>query len=238
MKLTIKKYAILTVLLTVSFSFIISCSNQDDIIGNSEIEKTIEFKFAFDNNSGKIHDNIPPEVLNLMAQKLKEENEDLKLSQLKKSYDFNTGDLTIEAKDSKLYAEIKNNSVQTKSVVYQYRAHVAKLGWLPWQNMGQVAGTTGQSRRMEALEWRNIGPILYVGRANVAGIGWLQPSYLLGTTGQSRQMEAVQIYLFGFYYRAHVANIGWLPWQTAYGIAGTTGQNRRMEAFQAMNIAF
>jgi uncharacterized protein YjdB len=41
-----------------------------------------------------------------------------------------------------------------------YRAHVQKLGWLPWQKVKNgtnidkagVAGTTGKGLRMEALE--------------------------------------------------------------------------------------
>jgi uncharacterized protein YjdB len=44
----------------------------------------------------------------------------------------------------------------------QYRAHVQNLGWLPWQTTtngtdiktAAVAGTTGQSRRLEAIEVR------------------------------------------------------------------------------------
>jgi subtilisin family serine protease len=86
-----------------------------------------------------------------------------------------------------------------------YRAHVADLAWLGWVTAanpfpGQFAGTTGQSRRMEAAEIKLTNPPLpgckvrY--RAYVADLGWLSwvdNGQTAGTTGQSRQMEAIQI---------------------------------------------
>jgi uncharacterized protein YjdB len=39
----------------------------------------------------------------------------------------------------------------------QYAAHVEGIGWMPWVNAGQVAGTTGQARRLEAIMVRWIG---------------------------------------------------------------------------------
>jgi hypothetical protein len=124
-----------------------------------------------------------------------------------------------------------------------YRAHVANLGWLPWVWNGAVAGTTGQSRRMEAAQIIVSGLPAGVGityRAHVAGFGWLgwvSNGGVAGTTGQSRQMEAIQIYLTNapgcnVTYRAHVAGNGWLGWVSNGAVAGTTGQSRRMEALQ------
>lgn len=37
-------------------------------------------------------------------------------------------------------------------LMFQYRAHVSWLGWLPWVDEGFTAGTTGQSRALEALQ--------------------------------------------------------------------------------------
>jgi thermolysin len=125
-----------------------------------------------------------------------------------------------------------------------YRAHVANLGWLPWVSNGATAGTTGQSRRMEAAQIYLTNPPPGVGityRAHVANLGWLgwvSNGAVAGTTGQSRQMEAIQIYLTNapatcsVTYRAHVAGYGWLGWVSNGAIAGTTGQGRRMEALQ------
>jgi serine protease len=125
----------------------------------------------------------------------------------------------------------------------EYRAHVANNGWLEFEMNGDTAGTTGESRRMEALQMfmynSNMG-ICY--NAHVAGIGW-QPAVcdgdIAGTTYQSRRVEAVRIWLnnrapgCSVEYRAHVAGQGWLNWVPQGGVAGTTGQSRRMEALQA-----
>lgn len=125
-----------------------------------------------------------------------------------------------------------------------YQAHVAGFGWVGWTRDGQVAGTTGQARRMEAVRiWLEDAPagmrIRY--RVHVAGFSWLNWVHdgdMAGTTGQYRRMEAIQIQLEGnpanlhVCYRAHVAGHGWLGWVCDGAAAGTTGQYRRMEALQ------
>jgi uncharacterized protein YjdB len=63
-----------------------------------------------------------------------------------------------------------------------------------------MAGTTGQSRRMEAIRIRLAGcGILRVQyQVHVAGQGWLpwvSDGQMAGTTGQSRRMEAIRIQL-------------------------------------------
>jgi len=124
-----------------------------------------------------------------------------------------------------------------------YSAHVSSLGWLPDVASPATAGTTGQSRQMEALRISGgtlAGDIEY--RAHVANIGWMAwvgPAFTAGTTGQARQLEAVQVRLSGasalaysVECRAHVASLGWLPWVRDGATCGTTGQGRRMEAVQ------
>jgi hypothetical protein len=36
----------------------------------------------------------------------------------------------------------------------EYRVHVQNIGWQEWKKLGQMAGTTGQSLRLEAIEFR------------------------------------------------------------------------------------
>ena len=129
-----------------------------------------------------------------------------------------------------------------------YGAHVASLGWLPDVASPATAGTTGQSRQMEALRIAGgtFGSDLSY-RAHVANIGWMAwvgPAFTAGTTGQARQLEAVQVRLSGasalaysVECRAHVANIGWLPWVRDGATCGTTGQGRRAEAVQLRLVA-
>ena len=129
-----------------------------------------------------------------------------------------------------------------------YSAHVSSLGWLPDVASPATAGTTGQSRQMEALRIAGgtFGSDLSY-RAHVANIGWMAwvgPAFVAGTTGQARQLEAVQVRLSGasalaysVECRAHVANIGWLPWVKDGSTCGTTGQGRRAEAVQLRLVA-
>lgn len=130
----------------------------------------------------------------------------------------------------------------------EYRAHVAGFGWLGWVRNGATAGTTGQSRRMEAAQVRLLSAPGGMGicyRAHVAGLGWLGTvcnGGVAGTTGQSRRMEAITVNLTGapagcsVQYRAHVAGLGWLGWVSNGAVAGTTGQSRQMEAMQVRLI--
>lgn len=124
------------------------------------------------------------------------------------------------------------------------KAHVADLGWLNVVNNGQIAGTTGQSRRLEAF---SLGlpnsPVSgsIEARSHVQNIGWsgwAGPS-TVGTTGRGLRLEAFQLRLTGdlatkyqISYRAHVQEIGWQGWTTDGGTAGTQGLQRRIEAVQ------
>ncbi|MCL2079139.1 MAG: hypothetical protein FWH17_04755 [Oscillospiraceae bacterium] len=124
-----------------------------------------------------------------------------------------------------------------------YSAHVQKQGWQPFVSDGEVAGTTGQGLRMEAIKIilsNAEGDVVY--RTHLEKIGWTGWSTngdISGTTGEARRMEAIQIYLRGdiskhydVWYRAHVQKLGWLDWVCNGATAGTTGEARRLEAVQ------
>ena len=125
-----------------------------------------------------------------------------------------------------------------------YIAHCSDIGWQSWKYNGGIAGTTGQSRQMEAIRIK-LGGSIQGGikyRAHCSDIGWQSwksNGSTAGTTGQSRQMEAIQIKLtgsasnaFDIVYRVHVADKGWLAWVKNGATAGTTGLSRRIEAIQ------
>jgi uncharacterized protein YjdB len=125
----------------------------------------------------------------------------------------------------------------------RYQAYAANLGWLGWGYDGFVAGTTGQSRQMEAVQLMlsNMPGTSIRYTVHVAEVGWMGEFYdgqVAGTTGQNRRMEAISIWLSnapagcGISYNAHLADIGWQGVRSNGEIAGTTYQNRRMEALQ------
>lgn len=136
----------------------------------------------------------------------------------------------------------------------QYQANVEGIGWQPAQanwagdgTPGALAGTTGQNRRLEAINislQRPAGTPANLGvcyEAHVQNIGWQGQrcnAQTAGTVGQGLRMEAIKIYLanpvegMGVCYRAHVQNIGWQPEVCNGQVAGTTGQSLRIEALQ------
>lgn len=130
--------------------------------------------------------------------------------------------------------------------LFGVKAHVQNYGWRNINYVsGGVAGTLGESRRLEAIQFNKIkddidGNIEY--RTHVQNKGWLDwvvDGEVSGTNKQSLRIEALQIRLTGkiaeeydIYYRVHVQNKGWLGWTKNGEIAGTTGMSLRVEALQ------
>ena len=122
-----------------------------------------------------------------------------------------------------------------------YDAYVQNTGWQPWVCDGAVAGTTGQSLRMEALSI-----ITYTdgicAQAQVQNIGWqgwacanAGDVLTVGTEGQSLRMEALRLVPDEgtACADAHVQNLGWMGWVCGSDITvGTVGRSLRMEAIE------
>ena len=127
-----------------------------------------------------------------------------------------------------------------------YRVHVQKDGWKQgWVKNGKSAGTTGEAKRLEAIEIKvegnkNLG-IEY--KTHIQSIGW-EKNFSAnggqsGTVGASKRLEAIQIKLTGsdaskydVYYRVHAQSYGWLGWAKNGQSAGTAGQAKRLESIQ------
>ena len=148
-----------------------------------------------------------------------------------------------------------------------YRLHIQGTGWeSSWKSSGQVSGTTGQKRQVEAIQIKLTGTMascfnVYY-RVHVQNIGWLawaKNGATAGTTGCSLRVEAIQIVIRSkaesapsdsdsvlslaalstqdVQYRAHVQNIGWQSYVKNGATAGTTGRNLRVEAVQISTTA-
>ena len=118
------------------------------------------------------------------------------------------------------------------SPVVWVSAHVQDTGWLDPVPDGEVAGTTGQARRLEALQFTD--PSI-IAQGHVQNIGWMPESDVqVGTTGRSLRLEAVQLSArhegWEVICQAHVENLGWLPPVGDGEVCGTTGQSLRLEA--------
>ncbi len=126
-----------------------------------------------------------------------------------------------------------------------YHTHVQTYGWQDWVKNGKMAGTSGESKRLEALEVKLAadhvaGSVRY--RTHVQTYGWQDwktNGALAGTEGESKRLEAIQIKLtgeasqyFDVWYRVHVQTYGWLGWAKNGAKAGTANLSRRMESMQ------
>ena len=121
-----------------------------------------------------------------------------------------------------------------------YQVHVQDKGWLSPVGNGEVTGSIGKGRRLEAIVIHLDNDIEYNAHVqNIGWQGWTRSGVVAGTIGEALRMEAIRIRLRGrlaerydVYYRAYVQNIGWQDSVMNGGVAGTEGQALRIEAIQ------
>ena len=139
-----------------------------------------------------------------------------------------------------------------------YRAHVEDFGWLEPVRDGQAAGTTGLSKRLEAIKVTPPEGWVLWARAHVSDLGWLsyegirrgEPSGegtspndpIIGTVGESRRIEDLVIGVSErpagdrrrLEFRVHQADYpeggGWKAWTPEGCASGTDGMGIRLEA--------
>ena len=126
-----------------------------------------------------------------------------------------------------------------------YSVHCQTYGWMDAVSDGETAGTSGESKRLEALKvsLRNQsveGSVKYRVHCQTYGwMDWTENGTDAGTSGESKRLEAIQIELTGqmadkydIYYRVHSQTYGWLDWAVNGECAGTSGYGKRLEAIQ------
>lgn len=133
--------------------------------------------------------------------------------------------------------------------VITYKTHVQTYGWQDWVKNGEISGTSGKAKRLEAiyidLKDQDIeGSIEY--RTHVQSYGWqdwVSKGQLSGTSGKAKRLEAIQIRLTGelekeydVYYRVHAQTYGWLGWAKNGEYAGSSGLSKRLEAIQIVLV--
>ena len=143
-----------------------------------------------------------------------------------------------------------------KNMTLEYRTHVQTYGWQAWKKNGEMSGTSGQSKRMEAIQIKlenqpYSGDIRYTAHVQTYGWQgdmdnsdtWKKNGELSGTSGQSKRLEAIRIKLTGkmakhydIYYRVHAQSYGWLGWAKNGESAGTSGYGKRLEALQIVLV--
>mgnify|MGYP004519619859 CR=1 FL=1 len=119
----------------------------------------------------------------------------------------------------------------------QYKVHIENIGWTDWEKAGQVAGTEGEGKRIEAIILNGLNGLDLSYRVHMENLGWsdwVSNGQVAGTTGQSRRIEAIEIKSNKeLEVQEHVQNIGWMPGSKGNEIhIGTEGKALRLEAFR------
>lgn len=154
----------------------------------------------------------------------------------------------------KYYSLDKNGEYQLVNTIIDgsrisYSSHVADIGWMNDVKEGNISGTVGKAKAMEAFV-SQLGSVEYSGsleyRAHVADIGWqnwVGEGNVAGTEGKSKAVEALSIRLTGeieknydVYYRVHSQDYGWLGWTKNGANAGTEGLAKQVEAMQVQLV--
>ena len=127
------------------------------------------------------------------------------------------------------------------------QAHVESYGWLDPVGENEWAGTTGQSKRLEALkiDLRKAGIEIQEIALHIQNVGWKyykNPKFdeVLGTTGESKAIEDIRIKCVDkngnplLKYRVHQAEFGTSCFTLSDGIStlGSVGQSIRLEAIE------
>ena len=125
-----------------------------------------------------------------------------------------------------------------------YQVHIEGDGWLNTVSDGALAGTQGQSKRIEAIiiDLTSNGASMVQYRSHVEDDGWQtwkNSGQTSGTVGQAKRLEAIEIKLneafalkYDIYYRTYVEGIGWQEWKKNGETSGTTGQAKRIESIE------
>ncbi len=138
--------------------------------------------------------------------------------------------------------DFKNRLVQTSvKGDLQYKAHIQDIGWTNWKNAGEVAGTTGQEKRVEAIILQGNNGLDLKYKVHMEGLGWsnwVTNGQVAGTTGQSRRIEAIEIQSNKMLeVQEHIQDIGWMPSSKGLNIrVGTEGKALRLEAFKIRTL--
>ncbi len=134
---------------------------------------------------------------------------------------------------------------KTTDRMVAYNTHVQSYGWQAEVGDGDISGTVGEAKRLEAIKISvhvpNVsGDVQYSTHVQSYGWqNWVKNGQESGTSGEAKRLEAIKIKLTGelaekydIYYRVHAQSYGWLGWAKSGEEAGTEGMAKRLEAIQ------
>ncbi len=160
----------------------------------------------------------------------------------------------VEPEAEAVAEPVTSDDAAPKKPELSVEAYVQDLDWQKAVSDGEIAGTTGESKHLEALKITLKDADTHTAldenalevQAHVQDYGWMPEDgswihngEMAGTTGENKQLEAVRIRLsdelssyYDVWYRAHVANFGWLDWACNGAEAGSAGYGYAVEAVE------
>ena len=160
------------------------------------------------------------------------------------------GTATITATTTNGKTAICEVTVNKGTVGVSYRTHVQTYGWQDYVKNGEMSGTQGEAKRLEAININLMnapysGDIEY--RTHIQTYGWEETfkknGEMSGTSGEAKRLEAIEIRLTGemanhydIYYRVHAQTYGWLGWARNGEKSGTAGYAKRLEGIEIVLV--
>ena len=136
------------------------------------------------------------------------------------------------------WKDFKNRLVNQVEVSdLEYKAHIQDIGWTDWKRVGEIAGTAGEGKRVEAIILQGNNGLDLSYRVHIESMGWTgweSNGQVCGTTGQSKRIEAIEIQSNKMLeVQEHIESVGWMPSSKGtYIKIGTEGKSLRLEAFK------
>lgn len=151
---------------------------------------------------------------------------------------------TVFRPKAKKETQYDGNVDPVNNMGLKYQAHTQDIGWREWVRDGQIAGSVGKAKQLEALriDTGNL-PLKLKAKVHIANIGWITVDKItkdavIGTTGKRLRIEAIELDEIEngtgkkLYYQAHLANTGWTGKVPAGYATGTTGLKKAIEAIK------
>ena len=130
-----------------------------------------------------------------------------------------------------------SQSVTDKRGAVTYRGWMRDKKWGAWQCDGSMIGSTGQNRRIEAMQLdADDTPDVTVHLKDIGDKTYknVTKDSLIGTIDESRRMEAIKITgkKHFYMYRVHQKDLGWSDWANNGEWAGVRGVGKQIEAVE------
>lgn len=151
---------------------------------------------------------------------------------------------TVFRPKAKKESQYDGNVQPVNNMGLKYQAHTQDIGWREWVRDGQIAGSVGKAKQLEALRIDTGDlPLKLKAKVHIANIGWITVDNItkdtvIGTTGKRLRIEAIELDEIEnktgkkLYYQAHLANTGWTGKVPAGYATGTVGLKKAIEAIK------